>query len=60
MSFTINITSKNQIRRHSNIQNFFGDLKDFDDGRPLNEIRKKAQEMEEKRWKAKKKKPQRF
>ena len=38
-----------RIRRHSNIQKFFGDLKHLDDGRPLNEIRTKAQKMETKR-----------
>lgn len=38
-----------RIRNHSNVQKFFGDLKHLDDGRPLSEIRKKAQEMETKR-----------
>ena len=56
MNFTNTITSKNQIRRNYNVQRFFGDLKHLDDNRPLSEIRKKAQEMEEKRWKVKKKK----
>jgi len=38
-----------RIRKDSNIQKFFGDLKHLDDGRPLNEIRAKAQKMETKR-----------
>jgi AbrB family looped-hinge helix DNA binding protein len=38
-----------RVRKLSNIQKFFGDLKHLDDGRPLNEIRKKAQKMEAKR-----------
>jgi len=38
-----------RIRKDSNIQKFFGDLKHLDDGRPLSEIRKKAQELETKR-----------
>ena len=38
-----------RIRKHSNIQKFFGDLKHLDDGRPLSEIRGKAQKMETKR-----------
>lgn len=38
-----------RIRKHSDIQKFFGDLKHLDDGRPLSEIRKKVQETETKR-----------
>ena len=35
-----------RIRKLSNIQKFFGDLKYLDDGRPLNEVRSKAKQME--------------
>lgn len=38
-----------RITKDSNIQKFFGDLKHLDDGRPLNEIRLKARQMETKR-----------
>ena len=38
-----------RIRKDSNIQKFFGDLKHLDDGHPLSEIRAKAQKMETKR-----------
>lgn len=38
-----------RIRKYSNIQKFFGDLKHLDDGRPLGEIRMRAQEIETKR-----------
>lgn len=38
-----------RIRRLPNIQKFFGDLKHLDDGHPLSEIRRKAQEIETKR-----------
>lgn len=38
-----------RIRKHPNIQRFFSDLKHLDDGLPLGEIRKKAQETETQR-----------